>query len=110
MNLGDNLRIIRTQKNISVQDVSDFLGVERKTYSKWETTGKVKSEFIPKLAEFFKVEISDLFKKNPGDIIISQYNSDNKDNSINGIIIFLTDKEAVNQLIEVVKERFEKKQ
>jgi len=109
MSLGDNLRVIRTKKNISVQEVSNFLNVERKTYNKWETTGKIKSEYIPKLADFFQVEIGDLFKEKSSDIIINQYNADNQGNPISGIIILLSDKESVNQLVEVVRERFEKK-
>jgi len=49
MSIGDNLRVIRTRKNISVQEISDFLGVDRKTYSDWEKgETDVKGSFIPK--------------------------------------------------------------
>jgi transcriptional regulator with XRE-family HTH domain len=32
MSIGDNLKVIRNKKNISQQEVADFLGIDRKTY------------------------------------------------------------------------------
>ena len=32
MNIGDNLRVLRTKNNISSQEIADYLGVDRKTY------------------------------------------------------------------------------
>jgi hypothetical protein len=43
------------------------------------------------------------------ELTVNQHNTDNKDNSVNGIVLLLTDKEAVNRLVEVVKERFKNK-
>ena len=107
MSIGDNLRVIRNRKNISQQEVADFLGVDRKTYVNWESSAAdIKSSYIPKLAEFLHVEINDLFREKATDIVINQHNTDNKDNSINGIVVLLTDKEAVDKLIEIMKERF----
>jgi len=109
MNIGDNLRVLRNRKNISQQEIADFLDVDRKTYVSWESgAADIKSSYIPKLAEFLHVEINDLFREKPADIVINQHNSDNKDSSINGIVLLLTDKEAVNQLVEVMKNRFER--
>jgi transcriptional regulator with XRE-family HTH domain len=110
MNIGNNLRVIRSKKNISQQEVADFLGVDRKTYMNWEmSVSAVKSSYIPKLAEFFDIEINDLFQEKSVDIIINQQNSDNKDTSINNsIVLLLNDKEAVDQLMEVMKKRFER--
>jgi len=67
----------------------------------------VKSEYIPELAKVFNVEISDLFREKSSEIIINQQNanSDNKENSVNGVILLLTDKESVNKLVEVLKTR-----
>lgn len=108
MNIGDNLRVIRNRSNISQQEVADFLGVDRKTYVSWEAgTADIKSSYIPKLAEFLHVEINDLFQGKSGDIVITQHNTDNKENSINGIVVLLTDKEAVNELVKIMKERFD---
>ena len=108
MSIGDNLRTIRNKNNISQQEIADFLGVERKTYMSWEAgTVDIKSSYIPKLAEFLKVEINDLFWEKSTRIIINQKNTENKDNSINGIVLLLTDKDAVNELVKVLKERFD---
>ena len=53
MNIGDNLRVIRNKKNISQQEIADFLGIDRKTYVSWEAgTVDIKSSYLPKLAEF----------------------------------------------------------
>jgi sensor histidine kinase regulating citrate/malate metabolism len=65
----------------------------------------VKSSYIPKLAEFLHVEINDLFREKARDIVINQHNMENKDNSINGIVVLLTDKDSVNQLVETLKNR-----
>jgi transcriptional regulator with XRE-family HTH domain len=110
MSIGNNLKVIRNKKNISQQDVADYLGVDRKTYVSWEAgTADIKSSFIPKLAEFLHVEINDLFREKSVDIVIHQHNTDNKDHSVNGIILLLTDKESVDQLVEVMKERLKDK-
>ena len=110
MSIGDNLRVIRNKKNISQQEIADFLGVDRKTYVSWEAGGvDIKSSYIPKLAEFLHVEIMELFREKASEIVINQHNTDSKDSSINGIVLVLTDKEAVDQLVEVMKGRFESK-
>ena len=108
MSIGNNLRMIRNKSSISQQDIADYLGIDRKTYVSWESGAvDIKSSYIPKLAEFLHVEISDLFKEKGSEIIIN--NNDNKDNSINnGIVVLLTDKEAVNQLVEVMRGLFVK--
>ncbi|MDR0829261.1 MAG: helix-turn-helix domain-containing protein [Prevotellaceae bacterium] len=111
MNIGNNLRSIRTKVNVSQQEAADYLGVDRKTYVSWEAgTADIKSSYIPKLAELLHVEINDLFSEKPRDIIINQHYTENKDNSINGIVVLLTDKEAVNQLAEIIKNKFENKE
>jgi transcriptional regulator with XRE-family HTH domain len=108
MSIGDNLRAIRSKSNISQQEVADFLGVNRKTYVSWEASmADIKSSYIPKLAQFLHVEIKDLFQEKSSDIVINQHYTDNKDSSVNGVILLLTDKEAVDQLVEVMRKRFE---
>jgi len=48
-----------------------------------------------------------LFSKKPGEIVINQNNTDNKDSLINaGVILLLTDKEAVDQFVDILKKRF----
>ena len=107
MSIGNNLKVIRNKKNISQQEVADFLGVDRKTYVGWEAGAvEIKSSYIPKLAEFLQVEINDLFREK-SNIVINQHNSGSKDTSINGVILLLSDKEALDQLVDIIKKRFE---
>ena len=107
MDIGGNLRKIRDSKNITQQEVADYIGVERKTYVNWETgVSEIKSKYIPKLAEFFNVEIKDLFREKSSNIIIN--NTDNKEHSINnGIIILLNDKESMNELVNIIRSKFD---
>jgi transcriptional regulator with XRE-family HTH domain len=108
MSIGKNLKIIRNRNNISQQEIADFLGVDRKTYVSWEAdTADIKSSYIPKLAEYLHVEIGDLFKEKKSDIVFNL--QDNKDNSVNnGIVVFVTDKQAVSQLMDIMKGHFTK--
>jgi len=58
MEIGTNLRKLRSKTKYSQQDISDMLGVDRNTYANWEKeSNDVKSEYIPKLAKIFDVEI-----------------------------------------------------
>jgi len=107
MKIGENLRKLRDKKEITQQEMADYLGIDRRTYVDWEE-GKteIKGSFFPKLAEILQVEVGDFFPKKSGDIVISQNNSDNKDDSINGVVFLLTDKEAIDQLVDVMKKKF----
>ena len=110
MDIANNLRKFRSKSNISQQEIADTLGVDRKTYLSWETgTSDVKSQYIPELAKLFNVEIGELFREKSSDIIINQHNTENKDSSINGVILLVTDKEVVDQLVDLIKEKVEKK-
>jgi hypothetical protein len=50
-----------------------------------------------------------LFREKPNEIVINQHNyhSDNKDASMNGVILLLTDKEMIDQMMDVLKKRLE---
>lgn len=64
MGLGQNLRKLRSKTKYSQQDLSDLLEIDRNTYANWENEkNDVKSEYIPKLAKIFKVEIALLFEE-----------------------------------------------
>jgi len=108
MKIGDNLRIIRDKLNISQQKIADFLDVDRKTYMSWEA-GKVdfKNSYIPKLAEILKVEINDLFRDGSTDNMSKQQNTGSKDNPMDGIVVLITEKDAVNEIVQLLKKRIE---
>ncbi|ABN53662.1 MAG TPA: XRE family transcriptional regulator [Hungateiclostridium thermocellum] len=58
MPFNEILRQLRTEKNLSQKDVADAIGVDRTTYTKYET-GKSQPDFvtIQKLAEFYSVSV-----------------------------------------------------
>jgi transcriptional regulator with XRE-family HTH domain len=110
MSIGNNLRRLRGQSKKSQQEIADLLEIDRRTYINWENEeNDVKSEYIPKLAEIFNVEIKDLFQDSPNTIHIKQENKENKDHSINGVIFVLTDKTSIDKLAEVLRNNLEKK-
>ena len=116
MSVSTNLKILRGKKRLSQQEVADHLEIDRNTYIKWENgTADIKSQHIPKIAEIFNVEISDLFTEEK--LCFTNNNYDNKDNSIGqkdlqqGIIINLSDKELAKHLatqLEVLINNFKK--
>jgi len=110
MDIGGNLRKVRSKKDFSQQEAADFLGVDRRTYIDWED-GKtdIKVSNILKLAEFFQVEVDELIPKKSGDIVISQHNTENKDTSTNNSIVFIiTDKDTIDQVFNVIKPMLKK--
>ncbi|MBS1573497.1 MAG: helix-turn-helix transcriptional regulator [Bacteroidetes bacterium] len=109
MNIADNLKILRNRSKLSQQEVADQLGVDRNTYSNWEKgSNNIKSEFIPPLAKVFGVDIGTLFKEKTSAIVTNQIDENNNDNSINGIVLLLTDKDSVDRLVEVLKEKMDR--
>ncbi|HLW41395.1 MAG TPA: helix-turn-helix transcriptional regulator [Flavobacterium sp.] len=65
MIVGTNLKRLRKQVRYSQQEMSEMLGIDRKTYGNWEN-GKtdVKTKYIVELAKIFQIEINELFKNN----------------------------------------------
>jgi len=108
MNFSNNLRELRHKQKVSQEDFADFLGVDRKTYARWEDgESGVSSDYLPKIAEFLNVEIGELFKEKPGDIVVNQ--NDNKECLINaGVFLLINDKEAVDHIFDVIKKKVEK--
>ncbi len=100
MIIGNNIRKLRIVKRLSQQMIADKLNVDRRTYASWEQGSQdIKSRYIPLLAEFFEVEISELFSKESKININQSY----KDDSIDTAIIILTDKEAIERVLDVIK-------
>jgi transcriptional regulator with XRE-family HTH domain len=105
-NLG---RLRKNKTAYSQKEFAELLGIKQNTYSTWESgEADVKSEFIPKIAELLKVEIKDLFEKATSTIKISQNISDNKDNSINGLIFVVTDEKSAQKIVSILKENIQK--
>ena len=100
MTIGSKIRKLRTDKNISQQSVADSLGIDRRTYAAWEMDVQdIKSSFIPKLAEFFDVEISEFFSQDKNISI----NQNFKNSTINTAVLILTDKDSINKVLDAIK-------
>lgn len=109
MSVGRNIKRLRNRVGKSQQEVADLLDIDRKTYAKWEAeTCEVKSNYIPQLADIFEVEITDLFKEKTTKVNISPKFTDNN-NFINAVV-FLTDKDALDKLMEVLNNTFKKEE
>ena len=104
MSIGNNIRKLRIAKNLSQQTVADNLNVDRRTYAAWEADSQdIKSSFIPRLAEFFDVDIADLYSGETN-INIKQTFKENTSNNINNTaILILTDKESINRMLDALK-------
>jgi len=64
------------------------------------------SSTLQQLAKFFSVDIKEFFKNKSSNIVINQTNTDNKEHSVNGIIVLLNDKETFNELVTIIKKQF----
>ena len=101
MAVGDTIRKLRIAKKLSQQYVADSLNVDRRTYAAWEMgTQDIKSSHIPRLAEYFGVEIGDLYKEGTNINIKQSFKANS--GSINTAILILTDKEAVNRILDAI--------
>jgi len=100
MAISDTIRKLRISKNLSQQFVADHLNVDRRTYAAWEEGRQdIKSSFIPRLADFFGVEITDLYTGETNINIKQSF----KDSTVNTAILILTDKEAINRVLDALK-------
>lgn len=65
MKLGTNIRYLRQQKNMTQDQLADFLGVSYQAVSKWETDANSPDiSLLPKIAKFFEVSLDTLFSEN----------------------------------------------
>lgn len=66
--LGSSIKQIRKSKGISAKHVSDLLGIDPSTLSKYESNDrKINAELLPTIAEILGVKVEDFFKQNIGD-------------------------------------------
>ncbi|MDR2145363.1 MAG: helix-turn-helix domain-containing protein [Tannerella sp.] len=98
--IGNNLRKLRDLRKKSQQEVADELEIDRKTYAKWESNDvDVKASYIPKLAEIFGVEISELYNPSANFHIEQRFHN----STINTAILILTEKESINKVLDALK-------
>lgn len=110
MSIGLNLRKLRHRQNKSQQEIADLLEVDRRTYINWENEeNDIKSDYLPKLAKIFNVEIKDLYEIPKTNIEINQAHNEGKDNSLlNGAILIITDKDSIDDFLNIIKNKLNK--
>ena len=59
--IGKNIAKLRKVNGVKQDEVARFVGVTAQAVSKWENGGVPDTELLPKIAEFFKVSIDELF-------------------------------------------------
>lgn len=61
--LGAKIKSLRDRDDKSIQEIADYLGVNKSTVSRWESgdTTKIKHEYIFKLATFFRESVDYFF-------------------------------------------------
>lgn len=64
MNIGNNIKQLRQQKNLTQKQVAEKLGVSSQAVSKWENNVNTPDiALLPEIAELFGVSIDALFSK-----------------------------------------------
>ncbi len=79
--LQDRLRKLRVDKDLTQQDMADFLGITRPAYTAYESGRRQPdNETLSKLADFFTVSVDYLLcrtdVKNPPETIASHHDGD----------------------------------
>lgn len=98
MGVGTNLKRLRNRTKLSQQEIADKLEIDRVTYINWENeTSDIKSQYIPKLAEIFEVEIQELFKDDQKIQVTN--NIENKDKTGAGGVGVQKGKVIINMII-----------
>ena len=68
MNIGNNIKQLRQQKNLTQDQVAEKLGVSYQAVSKWETGANAPDiALLPQIAAVFGVSIDTLFSEEPMD-------------------------------------------
>ena len=79
MNIGDNIKRIRTEKGIQQKKMASDLGLNQSNYSKIENGKREPSiELINKLSEYLEVSVNDLFNEQeqiPKEVTIENKNT-----------------------------------
>lgn len=99
MTFGTRLLKLRKESRLSQQQVADLIDVSQNTYSRWESDlSSFKIEYLPKLANVFNVEPTELIPQ--GTIVKIVNNKGNKDSSVNGFEISMDARELYKDLLE----------
>ncbi len=64
MEIGHRIELLRKEKQVTQQQLADYLSVLPQTVSRWESGGTPDVTLLPKIALFFGVSIDELFGMN----------------------------------------------
>ena len=65
MNIGDNIKYLRTAAGLTQEQLANSLGVSFQAISKWETNSNMPDiQLLPQIAQLFGVSIDALFSEN----------------------------------------------
>ena len=63
MTLGEQIRAAREGKNLSQEELAEYMGVSRQAVSKWENDISCPDiMMLPQLADFFHVSVDELLR------------------------------------------------
>lgn len=84
-NIGENIKKLRNEKQITQEQLADYLSISYQAISKWENNVTTPDIFLlPKISEYFEVPIDELFKvdmkgyKNKAERLLGVYESTQK--------------------------------
>ena len=64
-NIGENIKKLRNEKQVTQEQLAEYLSISYQAVSKWENNVTTPDIFLlPKIAEYFEVPIDELFKVN----------------------------------------------
>ena len=64
MSLGTNIQFYRKQKNMTQEDLAEFMNVSRQTVSKWESdTAFPETDKLITLSDYFGCTLDELIKE-----------------------------------------------
>lgn len=103
MKIGAKLKSLRESKGITQKEMEDILDVSHGTYCNWESDlHEVKLSKLPIIAKVLDVDIKELLGEKNNGITISQ---EFKESTVNGAVIILTDKDSVERLFDLLKDK-----
>jgi transcriptional regulator with XRE-family HTH domain len=73
LNIGENIKLLRTEKGVTQEQLAEYLSITYQSVSKWENGITAPDlHLIPMIAEYFGVSINKLFKTrmDPSDVRI----------------------------------------
>ena len=89
--VSTKLKIERVKKNLTQQDVANYLGIKQQTYSKYEKGSPISNDVIIKLCQLYDISADELLGLKPSKTVNQSFQIDEA--KINQMIKNLLEKE-----------------